>query len=394
MAFTTNKRVTHIYIVGITLIAFCFILPSLAQLQCRSDSNSKVDWWIGFKYPNNRSYSYTDSFVTSQTVSTSKKSFTTGSTSCLNYTLSQLWSTSKKSYMFYNDQPPGSAKRSVYDEVEEELLKSFDVRESVDYAHAKGIVAVDEDGYGFWLIHSTPLFPLAPIQTNSFKYMDDSQVTKGQNYLCVSFKTWGTFDSIGGQLQVMKPDVYAQVMTSKAQTNAPSLYQSAVNNVYYKNATAKKATLTSTSGTKFASFSKSGYYGSGWDLYSEYVSPQLKQSLAVETWRQGVGTPLSSNCSVTGGRTVVNVNQLTMNGNSWKYTSDHSKWAISTGSSWFCGCDINRMASQGKRGGGCLCFQNTGLYNFVSKAITDKDKCPTKKRSFINTNADHKINSE
>jgi deoxyribonuclease-2 len=62
----------------------------------------------------------------------------------------------------------------------------------------------------------------------------------------------------------------------------------------------------------------------------------------------------------------------------WRYTHDHAKWAISeeesergkdasddrdgTRDDWICVADINRMASQARRGGGGICFHEPDLW--------------------------------
>jgi deoxyribonuclease-2 len=66
-------------------------------------------------------------------------------------------------------------------------------------------------------------------------------------------------------------------------------------------------------------------------------------------------------------------------GRAWHYTKDHAKWAISVdeparGSDtlddragrqddWICVADINRMASQERRGGGAICFHEPDLWH-------------------------------
>ena len=113
------------------------------------------------------------------------------------------------------------------------------------------------------------------------------------------------------------------------------------------------------------------------------MAPELETDLLVETWRRGAGTPLSSNCSYE--YKVNNVESVELNfaaGSSisrtspWSYLEDHSKWAISVSKPLTCIGDINRMASQAKRGGGSLCFDDASVWHATSKSVHDVESCP------------------
>ncbi len=121
---------------------------------------------------------------------------------------------------------------------------------------------------------------------------------------------------------------------------------------------------------------------SKWDdnLWSALVAPTLKEDLMVESWIRG-----SAVGKVCKPYKVVDVISLAMhppsgeNGDAfeWLESQDHAKWAVgmSKTKKWFCIGDINRMTTQQKRGGGALCFQSAAVYNRMSGAITDVDKC-------------------
>lgn len=51
----------------------------------------------------------------------------------------------------------------------------------------------------------------------------------------------------------------------------------------------------------------------------------------------------------------------------WHYTKDHAKWGVSETDDWVCVADINRQTSQGKRGGGSICFRNKLLWQSLSE---------------------------
>lgn len=352
------------------LLFLCAVASGLGAMQCIGDTGEPVDWWIAFKYPNpdGRDYSYTDANNSSFTLRRSTLQFATGSASGLNYTMSQIYgqTTNSISYVMFNDQPPEDRRRAV-DEADEV--------EASQKAHAKGVIAMDNSGNGFWLLHSVPLFPVSPLEKPAFEYMDDSQTKYAQSFLCVSFSGWSTFNDIGYQLQVYRPQFYPSSMSTTMQSNAPNLYDAVEFGKYENTAMSSVKDLKSMKGLGIKSFAKTGYYGDGWDMYDELIAPTLKTNLNVETWRQGSGNPLPSNC--TAQYKVMNVDYVDFSGEEWKYTKEHGKWAVSADSSatWVCVCGINRMGSQGKRGGGCMCMSRTSLHTSLLGSITSLGAC-------------------
>ena len=338
-----------VFAVLCVLVATCH-----AQIKCKNERGTTADWWVALKYPDSRNYAYAD--TSSSALKNSTNTFaSSSSTTALSATLSQLYQGLKTvSYVFYSDQPP-TKKREI----------------EGDKAHSKGVLAVDDNGSGFWLIHSTPLFPKGPSSSSKFAYMEDSQVNNGQNFLCVTFNGWSAFQNIGAQLLTVRPDIYDSKLTSKATKSAANL-KSLVDGQYVKTGLTSIKTITSAGGTQFRSFAKSGYYPRGTDLWDEFVAPNLRNSLLVQTWRNGAGGPMPNNC--TAKYKVNNVENMNLLKVEWKATTDHSKWAVSSSSTWYCGGDVNRMDSQGDRGGGALCFQNSKLSSSVRSALSST-KC-------------------
>ncbi|PRD27199.1 UNVERIFIED_CONTAM: nuc-1 [Trichonephila clavipes] len=118
------------------------------------------------------------------------------------------------------------------------------------------------------------------------------------------------------------------------------------------------------------------------DLYSEIIGPNLDVNLIVETWRKGAGQVLEPFCKESNkvidvlaiNMTVKNKNKLI----DFTYLQDHSKWAISqdSSSSMVCVADLNRMESQGKRGGGAMCFSSKPVWKAYSNIVDDSNSCP------------------
>jgi deoxyribonuclease-2 len=122
-------------------------------------------------------------------------------------------------------------------------------------------------------------------------------------------------------------------------------------------------------GGAFMAFAKDNSWAD--NLYGALVAPTIKANMLVESW----GRPLMAP-ACDGQYTVNNVLSVTFPGGTvFTETQDHSKWGISTKGSWVCIGDINRMASQTKRGGGTLCFFNADLWNSLKASITTQDQC-------------------
>ena len=131
--------------------------------------------------------------------------------------------------------------------------------------------------------------------------------------------------------------------------------------------------------TEFTHLSKNNKWAS--DLWSELVAPTLKEDLIVESWIRG--SAVGDFCD--GDYDVVDVVELQVfppegeegTGYSYLESSDHSKWAIgkSKTKKIVCMGDINRMTSQRKRGGGAICWKSAAIWNRLSYAILNQDKC-------------------
>jgi len=135
----------------------------------------------------------------------------------------------------------------------------------------------------------------------------------------------------------------------------------------------------------------------GSDLYEDYVAPGLQMDLIAETWCGGDFSD-SPGCQPTNcqGQSIVNpskpqqgqstyaFNSISIasfdfgNGNSFSTDLNHAKFALSQESGvWVCPGDINRQTTQRLRGGGAICFKNSGLYGLLKGAVTSLNStCP------------------
>ncbi|TDH02427.1 hypothetical protein EPR50_G00173450 [Perca flavescens] len=80
-------------------------------------------------------------------------------------------------FISYSDQPPGC--------------------DAIDkFGHSKGVVMMEKDKTGVWLLHSTPRFPFLRDQK---KFYPSSGAAKAQTFICVTFK-YDQFNKIGEHL--------------------------------------------------------------------------------------------------------------------------------------------------------------------------------------------------
>jgi len=128
-------------------------------------------------------------------------------------------------------------------------------------------------------------------------------------------------------------------------------------------------------GNRFDSFAKTKAWDQ--DLYEDLVQTQYQLGMWIETWRNGADADKMPNfCTPNYTYDSINILSLSFNSAiSYKFTEDHSKWAITMDSNIFCIGDINRMFSQEKRAGGTVCASNDVVYQSLSSLITSKGDC-------------------
>ncbi|XP_035224221.1 deoxyribonuclease-2-like [Stegodyphus dumicola] len=347
-------------------VQFCF-----GKLSCKDDKNRDVDWYVMYKIPKisderegtNLGEGTAYAYITSSKPGNwklSSKSVTDGS--LLENTLEDFNAKKKEaSYLFYNDDPPEGYFGTAV-------------------GHLKGVLAFDAFS-GFWLIHSIPRFG----DENKFEFPENAMVN-GQSILCVTFHT-KTLNEICNQLLYCHPNIYSSELTDEvAQFLDDSAKSIFTDNPAFirKDPLTRAVKLKSLKNKSFVSFAKDNQFNH--DLYSDVIAPGLKSSLVTETWRRGSGMFLPASCKsdysvldiVTMNMTVVD-KKKTKN-ILFKSTEDHSKWAASAANdkSWICVGDMNRMASQAKRGGGALCFESAPVWNAYRSAVSETDQCPGK----------------
>ena len=274
-------------------------------------------------------------------------------------------------YIFYNDDQPDYITAS----------------DSSNMAHAKGVLHWTPTG-GFWLIHSMPKFADGP--GSNFAYnIPSSGSVYGQSYICLSVSV-ATIEKIAVQMQYNRVQIYSSnfptyttLYSSYTFTITKKLIADGrfLNPTYWNNPASNVASIRTIGGLSFTHFAKNLKWNQ--DLYSKLVAPYFKTSLACETWMRPLEPPYYVNNATLGiAYEVINVNSVKIPGTtSWTETSDHSKWCVSLRPSIPIVCigDINRQASQWKRGGGTLCINSPALHKLFSNIaiITETYTAPT-----------------
>lgn len=338
------------------LSAFAILATAEAAPACLDHDGNSVDWYFIYKQPNGFNYAYHDAKQSSTTLSVEQgRQLANTVNNPLGKTLHQVYEHKKDyGYMLYNDEDPITDKKT-----------------GSGTAHAKGVMAADSSGSGFWLIHSVPKFP--DLTTKDFTWK--ASTTYGQSFLCINLdKTH--MDAAAKQMQYAKVQVFEHGMPSSIASILPNL--DAVIKGTHLSGTSSQS-FTSRGGASFTHFVKDPKWGQdGKDFYSDFVQGTLKTDLLVETWRRSPFSSTYCTSNTSHSHNTMNVQAMDFgSGNSFDYTQDHSKWAVDASSrgSYVCVGDINRMPSQQKRGGGTMCFKNSALHKGLSNAISDADSC-------------------
>eukprot|EP00742_Colponemidia_sp_Colp-10_P001408 GILJ01001516.1.p1 GENE.GILJ01001516.1~~GILJ01001516.1.p1 ORF type:complete len:379 (+),score=48.96 GILJ01001516.1:49-1185(+) len=340
----------------ITALAIACVLVAVnADLGCLDASGKPVDWWFLYKlprdsgskstYPVASGVAFAYFYESSSALSYSKVGLDDAS-SPLTKTMKQL--NTKNAWLFYNDENADS--------------------DSSSYAHSKGVLALDKS-QGFWLMHSMPSFPLPMSQTDGVIVIPDEGKKYGQVFFCTTYDV-ENIASIASGILINHPNVYDSNIPSTLSKLVPSWLELVGKKTVKTNTHVQD--VKTVGQMKLTHFAKSAR--SSLNLYEEVIQPKLKVNLQAVTW----GRPLMPSwCKPTYQFDSINVLKLAFSDvTSFTTGSDHSKWAVSTtGGTWVCVADTNRMTSQTKRGGGALCTQHKALHKALTALITDVEEC-------------------
>mmetsp|Transcript_14049 Transcript_14049/g.12023 ORF Transcript_14049/g.12023 Transcript_14049/m.12023 type:complete len:175 (+) Transcript_14049:520-1044(+) len=174
--------------------------------------------------------------------------------------------------------------------------------------------------------------------------------------MCVEFQNKGTYEALKEQISI----IYAQAYFTSGDFD---------NFDFKVQGDQKVGNINIDGDWPLLMISKSPKYQEY--LYDNIMTEQFQQELMVESW----GRPyLDPTCNITYDTIDVKTVRLP-NGDTWKDTQDHSKWAVTNSADVGCICDINRMHSQLTKGGSCLCLKDTVLGEALSDIIGTTDTC-------------------
>lgn len=327
-------------------LALSFTPFLTSALSCLGVTGEATDSWSIFKAPETGDdYLYA---TESENLYQPSSSLNSTSDGALAKTIGQLWASSDISYVLWNDSPPGQGSNYNY-----------------TVGHTKGLFAVDDEGNGFWLTHSIPLYPQGPKQTpTGYSGIGSNAWTYGQNAYCLSVSL-SALDTMAYALQLTIPSIYEAAITNAVATQAPNI-SALIKGKTSSAAICANHTLSTQAGKIFSFYTKSTQWNK--DLWYSCIAPSLKKDLLVESWIRG--SAIGPSCS--GSYQVYDVQAVDFSEDpsfSWSEYNDHSKWAVSTDGEITCVGDINRMTTQYVRGGGAICFKGAkySLLNSVSK---------------------------
>jgi len=185
--------------------------------------------------------------------------------------------------------------------------------------HCKGIIAWNATHLS-WLVHSVPNFP-REFTGHSISSIEPEEHIYGQSFFHITRQADDIFvKQVIGQLYNMAPHIFMK-------HNIPDVEHT------------KQMISTVVFSDEIQHIAKSPHHEI--DIYSDCLDTYASEWY-VETWKRGHAIISSNN--------IKDVSDLCVNGQKYKESQDHSKWATSEQYYWI--GDLNRMTSQYKRGGG------------------------------------------
>ncbi|XP_075727813.1 cell-death-related nuclease 7-like isoform X2 [Rhipicephalus microplus] len=273
-------------------------------------------------------------------------------------TLKPMYTERKRvAYLAYNDQVP----------------KNFS---GVRKGHSKGVLMAANDGSGsvVWLQHSVPQF--VPDVRYGYAYPTSGR-ENGQLFLCLSMPL-RFLDIIAYHLHVQAANVYQSNPLGWAREYIA--FWTLLVRSYVKRGLPLRADYMLTQKRKLVlAIAKPPSWSK--DIYTDELKNTVNDSIFVQSWRNGNGGAQDKSCHSK--YQVTDVQTLlihTENGQLFFSSSeDHSKWSVTRTKSVFCFSSLNRMKSQGSRGGEITCLFDVRMATLFKKSIANRTKCSNDK---------------
>ena len=306
-----------------------------AHVSCKNPDGNDVPWWVMFKKPTSRDYYYRDP---NTPLSAGPGDLGQKSRNPFYQSVKGIYERSTVAYLLINDQAPtGDATKK--------------------YAHDKGVILYDSDD-AVYIEHSVPSFP--PASSDGYSY-PSSGVSNGQSFMCVSLSL-DQLNDFANDMLVEIPYVYDSSIPSE------HLKIQGISDIIDEKWRDSESTVSHRAGP-VQHFVKSRHWGK--DSYHDLLVTELGADGYSETWQNGSGGVLRSDCS--GSHSVYNIQKVKFPDAEWVSTKDHSKWALIGDN--VCIGGVNRVQSQSERGGQHLCLEHSGLAGELRDAIEEYEKC-------------------
>ncbi|CAK6980850.1 deoxyribonuclease-2-beta-like [Scomber scombrus] len=361
----------------LVLVVSLLCCSSEASVSCKDEKNNDVDWYILYKTPRNLKmtgldyvYIYPDNNNKAKSRRSTKP--INAADGILANTLQPLFinpSPTDFGFISYNDGVPEGFSAKVSDPTDTSGGSA-----SSSFGHSKGVVMVEKNKKGVWLLHSTPGFPNSRDQ---YHFYPESGARNAQTFICVTFN-YDQFEHIGEHLQKIRAFPFDH--------HIPSDFHRELQDVTAKNTQNHNTPannrfiptfqqLTSSGGKEFHSIAKlvSDQPEVG-DLYVS-ISNEVHSGVNVQSW--GGQPERDGSFCPTGGYNVQNVVLVDVGWAKWDPGSDHSKWcvAVDQNKPWTCISDVNRSESQYERLGGALCVKDEDIADIFKSFVVCKDEC-------------------
>uniref|UniRef100_A0A131YSC4 Deoxyribonuclease II n=1 Tax=Rhipicephalus appendiculatus TaxID=34631 RepID=A0A131YSC4_RHIAP len=367
-----RKEVAMIFVpisVSLRLSLLCWSVNTAlgkGEISCKNAAGQDVDWFVVYKLPktqpNNRFYWTPNGEEMAYYGSDSQmRTWEMLPSSIYHKKFNPIWETlkpaygkqSKVAYACYNDQPP-------------------DKFGGTRGGHSKGVLMASDNGVGgtVWLQHSVPRF--VDDLEKSYFYPPNGR-ENGQLFLCISFHL-NTVETIASHLQVQAAHVYNRRLRPWVK-KFPTFWK-LLNKTYMRDPnTLKIDVLWTRAGRRVLAVAKSPRYAR--DIYTHDMMAAMKDSIIVQSWKNGKGGAQDSFC---GSKYTVTDTTFLHIGNNAKQAyfstrEDHSKWYVTKTKAIFCFSSLNRMCSQRSRGGEITCLEDFYLARLFRNSIAESSTC-------------------
>ena len=206
-------------------------------------------------------------------------------------------------------------------------------------------------------MHSFPEFPSISKAGKIDEKIHDSQLKYGQNMACVTLSLVDLKKLIKA-VYFSKPKIFFKYNFFIEEVHEN--YKNSINSRF-------ESVAFNTHQLNFTYVSKNSE--SNLLIWDDILTYYFQTGLLVESWGRPYSRP---NCAQ---KQTLNIKEISVSGETWKSTQDHSKWAVGQNSDLLCFGDMNRMDSQLKRGGGTLCVKNSNLYMQFLSTIKSIHPC-------------------